>query len=51
MTRIAILNRLMEILRRHVREEDGELADDGLVRAVFDRYVLERGWALVDPNE
>lgn len=43
--------RFVEIMRRHIREDDAILSDDGLVRAVYSRYAHERGQPLIDPNE
>lgn len=43
--------RFYDIMRRHVRAEDGELTDDAFVRAVFKRYEDARGEPLIDPNE
>lgn len=43
--------RLHEILRRHVRDEDSGLSDHELVTTVIARYYIERDGYLVDPNE
>ncbi len=43
--------RLNELMRRHVREEDKLLTDDGFVRIVIHRYEQFRDQALIDPAE
>ena len=43
--------RFFEIMRRHVREEDGNLTDLELVRAVYERWERSLSDALIDPNE
>ena len=43
--------RLNELLRRHVREEDTVFTDDEFVKRVLNRYELFRQQVLIDPNE
>lgn len=43
--------RFNELMRRHVREEDKALTDDGFVRMVIYRYEQARSDYLIDPNE
>lgn len=43
--------RLSELLRRHVREEDSKLSDMDFVKAVLKRLKEQRGWEIVDPAE
>lgn len=43
--------RLMDLLRRHVRETDALLSDDAFVRAVLGRHEEARAALLIDPNE
>ena len=45
------LQRLQQIMRRHVRDEDRHLSDDALVRVVFARYEDAYRQPLIDPNE
>ncbi len=51
LNRYQLWERLMSILRRHVKECDNELSDDKFVRKVFERYGKHRGEALIDPAE
>jgi hypothetical protein len=46
-----LTERLLEILRRHIRAEDSEKTDDAFVRAVMARYQFWREQPLIDPNE
>lgn len=43
--------RLNEIMRRHVREEDASLSDIDFTKAVLKRLYEQRGWEIVDPAE
>ena len=48
---MTLLERLSDILRRHLRKEDAELSDHGLVLAVLKRYLASREEYLIDPSE
>ena len=48
---LALRQRLLEILKRHLRAEDAVLSDDAFIRQVMARYHKEREQPLIDPNE
>lgn len=43
--------RLLEILRRHVRADDADLSDHDFLSQVWGRYAEARSAPLIDPNE
>lgn len=45
------INRLLEILRRHVRERDNELSDEALVQSVIARWYKYLDEQIVDVGE
>ncbi len=46
-----LFDRLLDLLRRHVTEDDLILTDDAFVMAVLARYLADRESYLLDPNE
>ena len=46
-----VVDRLLELLRRHVRADDAGLTDHELVTVTYARYLNERAAPLIDPNE
>ncbi len=44
-------DRLLDILRRHIRTEDSELTDRAFALAVLERYLAADAQYLIDPNE
>jgi hypothetical protein len=51
MIRERLRERLLDILRRHIRLDDSQVSDDDFVRRVMRRYEAARGDYLIDPNE
>jgi len=49
--RLDLIERLQNILRRHVRLTDHTLSDHDFVCAVHMRYLERRGDYLIDPSE
>lgn len=43
--------RLVEILRRHIRDDDAGLSDALFVQRVYERFNIDRNAPLIDPNE
>jgi hypothetical protein len=51
LSREPLYDRLLDILRRHVRQADIHLTDVEFVNAVHRRFVASREDYIIDPNE